>query len=214
LLLADAYDAEHFPDDAKMERDSARASLVRLGVPEAAFPVIRMAAVQKPAEGRQGRAFMFTDVVSSTELIEAIGDEAWGDLLAWHDQAMRAVVAEHGGEVVKHGGDGFFLAFPDVISGVECAIEIQRRLADHRRSAGFAPRVRIGLHFSEATTRDGDYFGKGVNEAARIGAMAEGGEVLVSEASIEGMELPVGGTREVSLKGIRRPVKVVSLSWS
>jgi len=214
LLLAEAYDAEGYSEDATLERDSAKSALIRLGVPEHAFPAVRIYRAETAEQERAGRAFMFTDIVKSTELMLAIGDEAWGDLLAWHERAVRAIVEEHGGEEVKHGGDGFFLTFPDVSCGVECATAIQRRLADHRKTAGFAPQVRIGLHFSEATARDGDYFGIGVNEAARIGAAAEGGEVLVSESSIEGLGLPVSQVREVTLKGIKKPSRVAVLDWN
>lgn len=213
LVLAEAYEAEGFPDDAQLERDTAWSALLRLGVPEAAIPLPRIAAGAPPQQVREGRAFMFTDIVKSTDLLNAIGDDAWNDLLAWHDQTLRVLFVEYAGEEVKHGGDGFFLAFPDVASGVQCAVAIQRRLTEHRRSAGFAPQVRIGLHFAEATSRAGDYFGMGVNEAARIGAVAGGGEVLISESSIDGTDFPVSEVREMTLKGIKAPVKVASLDW-
>jgi class 3 adenylate cyclase len=57
--------------------------------------------------------FLFTDIVGSTALLEAIGNEAWQDLIRWHDRTLRALFAEHGGEEVDHTGDGFFVAFPD-----------------------------------------------------------------------------------------------------
>src|SRR5207342_2253348 len=97
------------------------------------------------------RTFMFTDIVASTALLEAIGDEAWNDLRRWHDETLRDSVAANRGEEVDHTGDGFFVSFWDVASAVSCAREIQRRLAEHRRDHGFAPQVRIGLHAAEAT---------------------------------------------------------------
>ena len=199
--------------DAALERDAARSALFRLGVPESAIPALRIHRNVDGVTGREGRAFMFTDIVKSTDLLNAIGDEAWSNLLDWHDREIRALVSQHGGEEVKHGGDGFFLAFPDVKSGVECALAIQRRLAEHRKTAGFAPQVRIGIHFSEATARGGDYFGQGVNEAARIGASAAGGEVLVSESTIDGLDVTVSEVREVTLKGIKGPVRLAVLDW-
>jgi class 3 adenylate cyclase len=57
------------------------------------------------------RTFVFTDIVSSTNLAEAMGDEAWEHLLRWHDQTLSALISEHGGEVVNGTGDGFFAAF-------------------------------------------------------------------------------------------------------
>ena len=94
---------------------------------------------------------MFTDIVTSTDLVGLIGDDAWGELLRWHDRELRSAFANHRGEEVNHTGDGFFVAFERASDGIECAVDIQRRLARHRREHGFAPRVRIGLHTAEAT---------------------------------------------------------------
>ena len=55
---------------------------------------------------RVSHAFMFTDIVKSTDLVGVIGDEAWENLLAWHDQALRSLFASHGGGVAHHTGDG------------------------------------------------------------------------------------------------------------
>jgi class 3 adenylate cyclase len=74
--------------------------------------------------------------------------------------------------------------------------------------------VRIGLHAAEATRVRGNYEGGGVHLAARIGALAEGGEVLASLDTIEEIDgLAVGEAREVSLKGIAKPVRVAAISW-
>jgi class 3 adenylate cyclase len=153
--------------------------------------------------------------VGSTNLVEAVGDEAWEDLVRWHDQALRASFARHGGQEVDHSGDGFFVAFEDQAAAIECAVEIQRSLAEHRRTAGFAPQVRIGIHATEATERAGDFGGKGVHEAARIGAMAEGGEILATAETAAALEgrFPLSDSRQVRLKGISEPAEVVSVAW-
>ena len=137
------------------------------------------------------RTFLFSDIVESTRLSEAMGDEAWEQLLRWHDRTLRAEFARWRGEEVKHGGDGFFVAFGQPDDGIGCAAAIQRALARHRAEHGFAPIVRIGLHAGEATARDGDYFGSAVTRAARISAAASGGEVLVSADLLA--ELRAGG---------------------
>ena len=93
---------------------------------------------------RTVRTFLFTDIVGSTSLIGVIGDDAWDDLRRWHDQTLRASFVDHGGEEIDHAGDGFFVAFPDVTTALASAVEIQRRLAEHRRAHGFAPQVRMG----------------------------------------------------------------------
>ena len=161
------------------------------------------------------RTFMFTDIVGSTDLIGTIGDEAWKDVVGWHDETLRTVIASHRGEVVRTTGDGFFASFGDAGAALDCAIAIQRRLAEHRRRHGFAPQVRIGVHSAEATAVAEDYAGLGVHEAARVGALAEGGEILAtaSTAAAAAMHVELGEAREVSLKGLLQPVRVVSIAW-
>ena len=80
-----------------------------------------------------------------------------------------------------------FVAFPRPSSAVDCAVEIQRSLSQHRKDHGFAPQVRIGLHAAEATKRGKDFGGKGVHVAARIGAAAEAGEILITSQSCDGL---------------------------
>jgi class 3 adenylate cyclase len=158
---------------------------------------------------------MFTDIVGSTNLVEMLGDEAWGHLLRWHDQVLRSLFAQHRGEEVKQIGDGFFVAFERPAPALECAVAIQRALARHRLRHGFAPQVRIGLHEADATKKGGDYEGKGVHEAARIGALAEGGKILSSRATVARLRrFPVSDPVRVSLKGISQPVEVVSIDWA
>jgi class 3 adenylate cyclase len=161
---------------------------------------------------RVTRTFMFTDIVKSTNLVEAMGDEAWEPLLRWHNQALGALFREFAGEEVVSTGDGFFVAFETSDAAIDCAIAIQRRLAEHRQSSGFAPQVRIGVHATQATEVERNYHGVGVHEAARIAALAEGGEILASNATA-GLHATVGLPRSVVLKGIAEPVEVVALAW-
>ena len=124
---------------------------------------------------------MFTDIVGSTDLVGLIGDEAWSEVLRWHDRELRSAFSEHGGEEVDHTGDGFFVAFARSADAIEAAVDIQRRLVRHRKEHGFAPSVRIGLHTAEATRKGRNYTGQGVHVAARVGAAAGKDEILVSE---------------------------------
>ncbi|HMK99333.1 MAG TPA: adenylate/guanylate cyclase domain-containing protein [Acidimicrobiales bacterium] len=165
---------------------------------------------------RARRTFLFSDIVDSTRLAEAIGEGAWEQLLRWHDRILRAEFARWRGEEVKHGGDGFFVAFDQADDGVACATAIQRALARHRADHGFAPTIRIGLHAGEATARDDDYFGAAVTRAARISAAAGGDEILVSADLLSFCEqsVPVAGERTLELKGIAEPMPAVLISWS
>ena len=161
------------------------------------------------------RGFMFTDIVKSTDLIGLIGDDAWEDLLRWHDQMLGSEFAAHGGSVAHHTGDGFFVTFDDAATALACAIGVQRALVEHRRDHGFAPQVRIGVHVAEATRRGTDYSGGEVHKAARIAALAEGGQILASVDAIRAVDQPVRATdhRTVTLKGVAHPVEVASVDW-
>ena len=125
---------------------------------------------------------------------------------------MRECFAAHGGEEVDHAGDGFFVAFPDSKGALDCAVSIQRKLADHRRKHGFAPRVRIGVHAATTSRGGGRYRGRGVHEASRISALAGPDEIVASRTSI-----PAGFStsepHEVRVKGISQPIEVVTVDW-
>jgi class 3 adenylate cyclase len=158
------------------------------------------------------RTFLFTDIVDSTRLLETLGDEKWRRLLARHDDLVRSSIAEGGGEVVKHTGDGFFASFESAKGAVEAAIAIQRALAEEI----VAPDVRIGIHSGEAfrTGNDGDYGGQGVHVAARIGAAASAGEILASTETLDGMaSFRLSNPRSETLKGVQQPVDVVVVDW-
>ena len=154
MLLARAYTADGDHAEAMQELRGAQATFERLG----AFGEVQRLAplLEQPPDGaRQVRTFVFTDIVDSTRLVELLGDEAWEDLLRWHDRTLRAAFAQHDGEEVKHEGDGFFVAFRDADQAIGCAVVVQQALANHRREHGFAPRLRIGIHTAAANERAG-----------------------------------------------------------
>ena len=160
------------------------------------------------------RTFLFTDIVDSTRLLETLGDERWRKLLAEHDKLVRARIVESGGVVIKQTGDGFFASFEEPRAAVDAAVAIQRTL----RSELFAPDVRIGAHAGSAFKTGAsfnDYGGQSVHVAARIGAAAAGGEVLVSRETLDGIEMafPMSEPRVTSLKGFERPMEVVTVDW-
>ena len=155
---------------------------------------------------------LFTDVEGSTDLTTSRGDEGARDVLRAHEELVRQQVQEHGGREVKAVGDGFMVAFGSARKAVACAVGIQRALAEHRQAHGFAPQVRIGVHSSDATQVGRDFRGKGVHEAARIAALAEGGEIVASKQTAAGYP-SVSDPRSVTLKGISEPMEVVSIVW-
>jgi class 3 adenylate cyclase len=223
LHYAQALTAEG--DEATARRDllAARSAFERLGATRDVAEVDALlgeagaaaAGTARPAE-RVTRTFMFTDIVGSTDLVGLIGDEAWSEVLRWHDRELRSALAQHGGVEVDHTGDGFFAAFEQPGSGIDCAVDIQRRLARHRREHGFAPWVRIGLHTTEATRKGRNFTGQGVHVAARVGAAAAKEEILLSGAVVDAagrIRFAVSEPRTATLKGVREPVELRSIEW-
>ena len=218
LLLAEAQRAIGNADAALMEARAAREIFERLGARPAAERARAALRELEPAPEqaeRVGRAFMFTDIVKSTDLAGVIGDEAWENLLTWHDRTLQSLFASHGGEVGHHTGDGFFVAFTDPASAVRCAVAVQLALREHRRSHGFALLVRIGIHAGDATRRGEDYGGVEVHKAARIAALGGGGEIVVSEETAAGAGdgIRISEPRDVTLKGVPEPVRVGRIDW-
>lgn len=158
------------------------------------------------------KTFMFTDVVGSTNLVEVMGDEAWDTLLRWHDATLREVFTAHQGKEISTTGDGFFVGFDSPEQAVAAAVAIQRRLAEHRQKAGFAPPIRIGIHAADATTVGENFRGRGVHEASRIASIAGGNEIVASVATA-GDAYPTSAPRSELLKGFSEPVEVVTIDW-
>ena len=128
---------------------------------------------------------LFTDIEGSTRLLDRLGD-GYGAVLADHRRLLRAVWARFDGVEVGTEGDSFFVAFADAESAVEAAIAAQRTLATHPWPSGRGVdgvRVRMGLHTGEPRIDHDDYWGADVHYAARIGAAANGGQVLASQAT-------------------------------
>ena len=128
---------------------------------------------------------------------------------------MSTIIAAHRGTIVKGMGDGFFAVFDEPGLAVDGAIAIQRALDEHRRQEGFSPGVRIGVHVGSAIAVADDYSGQDVVVAARISALAEADEILVSAAVVDGVGRHVTIVRRGSseLKGIPAPVEVAAVEW-
>jgi class 3 adenylate cyclase len=211
VRLARALTADGDEAGARLEIRAAARVVEEIG----AVVDLDIAPPRREAAPRAQRTFLFSDIVDSTRLAEAMGDDTWEQLLRWHDRTLRAEFERWDGEEIKHGGDGFFVAFDRQDHAIRCAIAIQRALASHRAEHGFAPSVRMGLHAGEATTRDGDYFGAAVTRAARISAAAGAGEILASAELLAsgGASFPVIEERTLVLKGIAESVPAALIEW-
>jgi YVTN family beta-propeller protein len=127
--------------------------------------------------------FLFTDIEGSTQLLKGLGRERYGELLSDHQQLLRNAFAAHNGAEVDTQGDSFFVAFRSAGDALRAAVAIQRVLADHVWPDGVQVRVRIGIHSGEAAGAADRYVGISVHRAARVGAIAHGGQVLVSDST-------------------------------
>jgi class 3 adenylate cyclase len=217
-ILSRALRGQDDEDDADLELGAALEEFRRLGAqPDiaAAERELRNATERRSGPQTARMTFMFTDVVGSTTLAEALGDEAWERLLRWHDDMLRQLVEHGGGQIVKTTGDGVFAAFETARAGIETAVEIQEALREHRASTGFALSVRIGLHSAEATRRGDDYSGMAIHVAARIGALAGAGEILASAETLSEAGDPAASeSRSVPVRGATVPVTVASITWA
>ena len=166
---------------------------------------------------REAVALLFTDIVDSTAQLERPGDDAWLGVLRRHHTLVRSHVALHGGAVVNTAGDGFMIAFGDPRAAVACAVALQRSLAAPDPDLGAPLRVRMGLHFGEAISFAGDFHGRTVVLAARVGARAGAEEILVSEAVVRSVAHSMRGrlTRlgDVALKGLAGRHAIYALDW-
>jgi class 3 adenylate cyclase len=202
---------------ADLQLQRALAAFERLGAEFDAFRVLELRGESAP-QSRVVRTFMFTDIEDSTALLATIGDDRWSEVLRWHDATLRRLFDRFDGQEIKQrgGGDGFFVAFASAGNALDCALAIQQAMGERDRDDLPPIRVRVGAHEAEATRSFDDYGGRGVHEAARIAALASGGEVLASIRTMEsaGSRHPATEPRSAVLKGLADPVDVASLRVS
>jgi predicted ATPase len=108
-----------------------------------------------------------------------------GTAIERHDELVRSAVERHDGYVFSTGGDGFAVAFSRAGDAIAAAVGAQLALAGEPWPTGAVIRVRMGLHTGEVNERHGDYFGSAVNRAARLMALAHGGQVVASSATAD-----------------------------
>ncbi|HEY6056813.1 MAG TPA: adenylate/guanylate cyclase domain-containing protein, partial [Candidatus Limnocylindrales bacterium] len=161
--------------------------------------------------------FLFTDIEGSTRLVAALG-ERFGPLLERHQALLRAAFDARGGVEVATEGDSFFVVFASAGAAVVAAAAAQRALAAEHWPAGVeGVRVRMGLHTGEGRLGGDNYVGLDVHRAARIGAAAHGGQVLLSDVTraLAAESLPddlvLRDLGEHRLKDLERPERLVQL---
>jgi class 3 adenylate cyclase len=163
------------------------------------------------------RTVLFTDIVGSTTLTQALGDEAAMAFIRVHDGIVRDALDALGGREVKHTGDGIMASFASAAAAVRCATRIQRELAQYRQDNAAHPiKVRIGAAAGEPVEHRNDLFGSTVQLAARLCSHAEPEQILVSSVIADlclGKGLLFQDLGEVTLKGFERPVRAHVVDW-
>jgi len=160
---------------------------------------------------------LFSDVEDSSPIFERLGDIRAQEIIRGHNAIIREQITLQKGFEVKSMGDGFMVAFSSARRAVLCAIGIQRAFAAYCEQHRDLPiRVRIGLHVGETINESADFFGKAVILAARIAALARGGEILVSSTMRDLTEtagdlryVEVGETHLKGFAGVQRLYRAI-----
>jgi DNA-binding SARP family transcriptional activator len=180
-------------------------------------PGARPAAAQpaSPARPTGTVTLLFTDQVSSTEMLQRLGDEEAERLRRAHFKLLREVAGAHGGTEVKNLGDGLMVAFASAVDAVVCAIAIQQ--AVHRGPEADTLKVRVGLNVGEPIVDEDDYFGTPVVVAKRLCDAADAGQILAADV-VRVLVGTRGGfdftaLEPVALKGIGEPVAACEVGW-
>ena len=147
---------------------------------------------------------LFTDIVDSTATAARLGDRAWRDLIERHDATVRHHLHVHRGHEIKTMGDGFLATFDGPARAIRCATSIREALSP------LDLRVRAGIHTGEVELIGDDVAGMAVNIGARIGALADPGEVYVSSTV---KELVVGSGLDFEERGVHA-LKGAPGEWS
>jgi len=161
---------------------------------------------------------LFTDIEGSTALLRRLGAGFYGQALADHHSLIRSALAAHGGEEVDTHGDAFFAVFSAPGACVAAVTQMQQAIEAHAWPAGGHVRVRMGIHHGEAAKTPTGLVGLDVHRAARVAAVAYGGQVLLSEtaAALVGDSLPPGAALQDlgvhRLKDLGRPEQIFQLN--
>ncbi|MEY2422272.1 MAG: hypothetical protein QOI95_2339 [Acidimicrobiaceae bacterium] len=153
----------------------------------------------EPDANRVLATVVFTDIVGSTDLAAAMGDRRWKDLLDEHDRAVRRQLERFRGREIKTIGDAFLITFDGPGRAIQCAAAIR----DATKALGID--VRAGVHTGEIELRGDDIAGMAVHIGARVAALADAGEILVSSAVpplVAGSNITFIERGEHDLKGV------------
>lgn len=163
------------------------------------------------------RTILFTDLAGSTDLNQRLGDDGSMRVLRAHDTIVRREIEARRGQVIKHTGDGFMVAFADASSAIQAAIAIQKALSAQNQRMPEAPiRVRIGINAGEPVDDGSDLFGAAVQLARRVCDAAQAERIFAANVVRElclGKSFAFQDLGEIPLKGFAEPVRIHEIPW-
>jgi class 3 adenylate cyclase len=162
-------------------------------------------------------AILFADLSGSTSLYERLGDR---EALAAVDsvvELLRSCVAARRGHVVKTIGDEVMAAFSDADAALQAAADMQHRIAALPPFGETRLAIRIGFHFGSVLEENADYFGDGVNTAARMAGLAKGGQIMTTAATAgtlsPDLRQGIRALAALAVKGKQAEVEVCEVLW-
>jgi len=162
---------------------------------------------------------LFADVSGSTRLYERLGDDIARPLIAACVDLMARAVVDQRGKVIKTIGDEVMCTLPTADDAAAAAIEIQEQISDGVEFDGKTHpiTIRIGFHFGPVIHEKNDVFGDAVNVAARMAALAKGGQLITTKETVEAMN-PVNKSSarlldRLTVKGKRDTIDIYELVW-
>jgi class 3 adenylate cyclase len=163
------------------------------------------------------RAILFADVSGSTALYESLGDKPAAKAIEACLTELRGIVARLDGQVVKTIGDEIMVVFGNPEAACDAAREMQQRMTALPPIAGAKLAIRIGFHYGLVLEDKDDFWGDGVNTAARLAELAKAGQILTSGATANGLPAAQrSNLRDLSaiqVKGKQEAVRVFELMW-
>lgn len=165
------------------------------------------------SEIAQQATIVFTDIVSSTNLVNTLGDADARNIFLQHDKIIRDKIKIYSGTELQNLGDGFMLSFGSATSAIKCACAIQKEIAQNLPQI----HIRIGINTGEVIKREGQRpFGQAVVLASRIVSECEGRQILISDISKQlaaGSKFNFTEKGRFKLKGFDESVKLYEVSW-
>lgn len=165
------------------------------------------------AEIVEQATIVFSDIVSSTDIVTKLGDSAARDIFRRHDKIIRDHITRYDGRELQNLGDGFMLSFESASSAIKCACDIQKEISRKIPTI----KIRMGINTGEVVRREGKHpFGQAVVTASRIASRAKGDQILVSDVTkhlIAGSRFPFIEKGRFKPKGFSETLKIHEVSW-